>query len=261
MFVIHDDGAELCDGMTRREWLRVGGLGMLSLAPLLHARQAHAASAGSAGVRGRAKSCIIMCFLGGPPQHETWDPKPDAPAEIRGDLKPISSAVPGLFVGELMPRTARLTHKIAVLRAMHTNDNAHSSSGYYMTTGIPHQALFDRGLISFDSSGKLIVSRQLSSSPDTDGSKAPAQAALPEPPPAVKEDAKLKPPSPAAVKKIQVTKANDKAAPSVQPQGDAGKIEVTPSPDLAPAVDSAISDRNPCGLHSSDRTLGGWSSC
>jgi hypothetical protein len=79
--------------------------------------------------------------LGAPPQQETWDPKPDSPPEARGDLKPIQSATPGLLVGELMPKTAKLTQKIAVLRAVSTNDSAHSSSGYYMTTGYPHAPL------------------------------------------------------------------------------------------------------------------------
>ncbi len=88
---------------------------------------------------GRAKSCIVLFLLGGPPQHETWDPKPEALAEIRGDLKPIPSRVPGLLVGELMPRVAALTDQIAVLRAVSTHDNAHSSSGYWMLTGYPHQ--------------------------------------------------------------------------------------------------------------------------
>ncbi len=77
-------------------------------------------------------------MLGGPPQHETWDPKPEAPVEVRGDLKPISSATVGLQVGELMPLTAKLTNHIAVLRATATDDNAHSSSGYWMLTGYPH---------------------------------------------------------------------------------------------------------------------------
>ncbi|OWK35042.1 hypothetical protein FRUB_09884 [Fimbriiglobus ruber] len=86
----------------------------------------------------RPKSCILLFLLGAPPQQETWDPKPDAPAEVRGDLGVIRSATPGLILGELMPKTARLTEKIAVLRAVQTNDNAHSSSGYYMTTGLPH---------------------------------------------------------------------------------------------------------------------------
>jgi hypothetical protein len=77
--------------------------------------------------------------LGGPSQLETWDPKPEAPLEVRGELRSIVSAVPGIRVGELMPRTARLTDKLCVLRAMSTDDNAHSSSGYWMLTGRPHQ--------------------------------------------------------------------------------------------------------------------------
>jgi uncharacterized protein DUF1501 len=131
MFRILDHGAPLCDGLTRREWLRIGGIGMLSLPALLQARA-------SAMAATKAKSCIVLFFLGGPPQHETWDPKPDAPAEVKGTLKPIHSATPGLLVGELMPTIAKLTSKICVLRAVTTGDNAHSSSGYYMTTGYPH---------------------------------------------------------------------------------------------------------------------------
>ena len=144
MLRIQDQSTPLCDGITRRDWLRVGGLGMLGLTlPTLLQARARAAdphprplSRGERG--GRAKSCIVMCFLGGPSQQETWDPKPDSPAEARGDLRPIQSSVPGILVGELMPRTAQHLDKIAVLRAMATNDNAHSSSGYYMTTGYPH---------------------------------------------------------------------------------------------------------------------------
>jgi hypothetical protein len=140
MLAIQERSASLCDGLTRRDWLRVGGLGMLGLTlpALLESRRAQASEPRVETSFGRAKSCIVMCFLGGPPQHETWDPKPDAPAEIRGDLRPIASNVPGIMVGELMPRTAQQLDKIAVLRAMCTNDNAHSSSGYYMTTGYPH---------------------------------------------------------------------------------------------------------------------------
>jgi uncharacterized protein (DUF1501 family) len=134
MLNIQDTSTPLCDGITRRDWLRIGSLGLagLTLPALLAAR------AKGEGRTGRAKSCIVMCFLGGPPQHETWDPKPDAVAEVRGNLRPMQSNVPGTLVGELMPRTARQLDKIAVLRAMVTNDNAHSSSGYYMTTGHPH---------------------------------------------------------------------------------------------------------------------------
>jgi uncharacterized protein (DUF1501 family) len=135
VLTVQDHGARLCDGLTRREWLRVGGLSLagLSLPEFLAARS----PAASRPVK--AKACIVLFLLGGPPQHETWDPKPDAPAEVRGEFKPIPTTTPGLMVSELMPRTARLTERICVLRAVSTNDRAHSSSGYYLTTGRPHQ--------------------------------------------------------------------------------------------------------------------------
>lgn len=138
MFRLLDHGYSLCDGYTRREWLRIGGvaLGGLTMADLAQIQRISAASSKPAG---RAKAVIVVGLVGGPPQHETWDPKPDAPAEIRGEFKPIASRTPGLRVCELMPRTARLTDRIAVLRAVSTNDNAHSSSGYHMLTGVPHQ--------------------------------------------------------------------------------------------------------------------------
>src|ERR1043166_4060161 len=136
MLSLHSDGFRLCDNQTRRDFLRVGGLGCLglSLPTLLATRQAAAGSS----PRGRAKSCILFYLSGGPPQHETWDPKPDAPAEIPGDFRPIASSIPGLRVGELMPRVAQLAHKCCVLRAVSTADNAHSSSGYWVLTGYPY---------------------------------------------------------------------------------------------------------------------------
>jgi len=122
----------LCDGMNRREMMHVAGLGLtgLTLPQLLHANQ---------NSQRRAKACIVLFMLGGPPQQETFDLKPNAPAEIRGPLSPIPSNVPGIQVGELLPHVARVMDRIAVLRAVSTNDNAHSSSGYWMLTGYPHQ--------------------------------------------------------------------------------------------------------------------------
>ena len=136
----------LCDGTTRREWLRAGSLGLagLSLPELLRARAAAApssASRGSGAAFGQAKSVILFFLTGGPPHQETWDCKPQAPAEVRGEFRPIPSRVGGMEVSEMMPRTALLTDRIAVLRAMVTNDNAHSSSGYQMLTGVPHVPL------------------------------------------------------------------------------------------------------------------------
>jgi hypothetical protein len=143
MLSLHSQPALLCDGLTRREWLRAGGLGAFGLAlpELLQARTAQGAAERAETAFGKAKACIVLFLLGGPPQHETWDPKPEAPTGIRGDLRPIKSAVPGMQVGELMPRTAQLSDKCCVLRGMSTNDNAHSSSGYWMLTGYPHQPM------------------------------------------------------------------------------------------------------------------------
>ena len=126
------------DPLTRREWLRAGaiGLGGLTL-PQLLAHRANASPARTA----RAKSVIIFGLMGGPSQHDTFDPKPDAPLEVRGPFGTIPSRTVGLRVGELMPETAKLTDKLALLRAVVTNDNAHSSSGYHMLTGVPHQPL------------------------------------------------------------------------------------------------------------------------
>ncbi|MCA9192942.1 MAG: DUF1501 domain-containing protein [Planctomycetales bacterium] len=142
MFSLWDRGTRLCDGLSRREWLRFGGLSALGLS-VSNLQQASAFSPASTQNQlsssfGKAKRCIVLFLLGGPPQQETWDPKPDAPSEIRGEFGAIPSATPGYRVGELMPLTARLTERIAVLRAMATDDNAHSSSGYWMLTGRPH---------------------------------------------------------------------------------------------------------------------------
>jgi len=138
MLRVNQIGPRLCDGFTRREWLRMGAvsLGGLTLPRLIQDR----AQASPTG-RGRAKSVIILFNTGGIPHHETWDPKPDAPAEIRGAFGAISTRTPGLFVGELMPRSAELTEHIAVVRTMVTGDNAHSTSGYQMLTGVPHVPL------------------------------------------------------------------------------------------------------------------------
>ena len=135
MLSLCDNSARLCDGVPRRAFLRAGSLSALglSLPRSLAARQPPTRMKGA-----RAKKCIVLFLLGGPPQHSTWDPKPAAPKEIRGEFGPISTNVPGVQISELMPRTAGMMDKLAVLRAVVTGDSAHSSSGYYMMTGVPH---------------------------------------------------------------------------------------------------------------------------
>lgn len=92
----------------------------------------------SARGAGRADACILLWMSGGPPQHETFDPKPEAPPEIRGEFRPIPTTQPGVHYCELLPQLARRAHDLCVLRAMMTRNNAHSSSGYWMLTGRPH---------------------------------------------------------------------------------------------------------------------------
>jgi hypothetical protein len=131
----------LCDRISRREMLRIGSLGVagLGLPDLLRGSvAASTASASSARSLGRAKSCIVLFLMGGPPQHSTWDPKPKAPDQIRGEFKPIHTSAPGLDIGELLPKTAAHGKHLCLLRAVRTGDNAHSSSGYYVFTGVPH---------------------------------------------------------------------------------------------------------------------------
>lgn len=137
MLNLVDHGLRLCDGLSRRQLLRVGsiGLGGMTLPKLLSAQPS------AANIRPRAKSVIVLFHSGGLPQHETWDPKPDAPREVRGEFGAIQTSTPGLLAGELMPKMAALAGKLAVIRAMVTGDSAHSTSGYQMMTGVPHVPL------------------------------------------------------------------------------------------------------------------------
>lgn len=121
---------------SRREWLRAGGLGALGLGlpGLLKANTAGQGVRLAAGF-GRAKSCIILFLSGGPPQHETFDPKPDAPVEVRGNFRPIRTSVPGIHFCETLPHTAKIAHHLAVIRSMSTDIHSHSTSGAWMLTG------------------------------------------------------------------------------------------------------------------------------
>ena len=142
MFALHTSPSRLCDGVSRRELLRIGGLSMLglSLPRLLAAREtAPLGVLPTDKTFGKAKSIIYLWLAGGPPQHETFDPKPAAPLEIRGPFKPISTNVPGIQFCELLPRTAALADKLAIIRSLSTNDNTHDSSGYWLWTGYKYQ--------------------------------------------------------------------------------------------------------------------------
>lgn len=131
--------AQLCDRLTRREILRVGGLGALgvSLPRLLHARSRTPASSHADGF-GKADACILIFLFGGPSQLDTFDMKPDAPSDFRGEFNPIPTNVPGIDFCEHFPRLARQTDKLAVLRSVNHLHPRHGYGLYYMFTGHPH---------------------------------------------------------------------------------------------------------------------------
>jgi hypothetical protein len=111
-----------CDGRTRRDFLKLGGLalGGLSLPQLLQAEA-------KAGIKGSHKSVIMVFLAGGPPHMDMFDMKPDAPAGIRGEYKPIPTNLPGLDICEYMPRLARMMDKFAVIRALVGASDDHSA--------------------------------------------------------------------------------------------------------------------------------------
>jgi hypothetical protein len=122
--------------ISRREWIRVGSLGLagLSLDGLLRLRDA---SAASGPPKGRAKSAILLFLSGGPAHMDMWDLKPDAPEDIRGTFRPIDTNVAGIRVCEHMPRMARVADKCAIVRSVHHTQADHPAAAYWMMIGCP----------------------------------------------------------------------------------------------------------------------------
>jgi hypothetical protein len=118
--------------LTRRRWLQLGGLGVfgLSLPRLLQADREPRPTT-------PARSCVLFLLHGGPSQLDIWDLKPHAPAEVRGEFRPIATSVPGIQITEHLPRLARLAHRFTIVRSMtHTAIN-HNTATYFVTTGQP----------------------------------------------------------------------------------------------------------------------------
>jgi uncharacterized protein (DUF1501 family) len=129
-----------CDGLTRRDFLHVGSLTMLGLSlPALLAQKALAAP------KDRDVNCILLVLVGGPSHIDTFDPKPGAPAEIRGPFKPIATRVPGIQISEIFPRTAQHADKFSLVRSVYHTATAVHDTGYQMmqtgrlfTGGVEH---------------------------------------------------------------------------------------------------------------------------
>ncbi len=128
MLTIAGSESTYCDGISRRSWMKIGGLAMGGLA-LPEILQSEAASGGRTGIKG-----IIMVILPGGPSHlDMYDLKPDAPAEVRGEFRPITTRVPGIEICELLPRLADLTDRVTLIRSLVGFKNDHNT--HWCTTG------------------------------------------------------------------------------------------------------------------------------
>ncbi len=143
MLSIPGKSGSTCDGFSRREFLRVGGVGILgfSLADVLQL-QAQAAAAPDALKQkagwGKAKSVLFVFLQGGPSHIDIWDPKPEAPSNIRGEFKPIKSNVPGIWLSEVMPQLAKQMDKATLVRSVSYTPAGlfnHTAAIYQMMTG------------------------------------------------------------------------------------------------------------------------------
>lgn len=122
-----------CAGITRRGCLRLGlGAFGLGFADLLRLRQVAAAAE-----QARPTSCILIWMDGGPSHYETFDPKPEAPKEIRGEYEPIATKVPGVFFSCHLKQLAAIADKLAVVRSIRHNEGNHGAGNHYMMTGAP----------------------------------------------------------------------------------------------------------------------------
>jgi uncharacterized protein (DUF1501 family) len=122
----------------RRSFLKAGILGTtgLSLANLLRS-EARAEAAGATSASARKPSVIILWMRGGPSHIDMWDPKPEAPVEYRGEFAPLKTNVPGIYLTELLPMTARMMDKWSIVRSLYHNDAGHSTGDQLCFTGYP----------------------------------------------------------------------------------------------------------------------------
>jgi hypothetical protein len=147
-----------CAGASRRDILRLG-LGTLLGGGLAHALRVQAA--GSTALPIRAKGCILIWLDGGPTHYETFDPKPEAPAEIRGEFKAIATKAAGVRFSEHLKRLAGIADKLAVVRSIRHDQNNHGAGNHYMMTGAPTRIpVFCGAFVSFHPSLGSVTARE-----------------------------------------------------------------------------------------------------
>lgn len=122
-----------CNGSSRRHVLRLGTCGLIGGLTLPRLLELQAKAASTTGAK--AKSCIFLFLEGGPPHQDMWDPKPEAPPEIRGPFGAISTNVPGTFVTDQLPLCAKLADKYTIVRSHSHRINGHTTGYHYVMTG------------------------------------------------------------------------------------------------------------------------------
>jgi hypothetical protein len=163
-----------CDGVSRRSFLKVGFLGLAGLTLADHLRlRAAAVRAGKA----TKDTAVILLWLGGGPSHlDMYDLKPDAPAEFRGEFKPIRTNVPGINIAEHLPREAKVMDKMAIVRSAYHTNAGHGMGSHWMLTGyVPTIEINDN---LNPSCGSVVAKMRGSNAP-----QVPPYVCLPSPPP------------------------------------------------------------------------------
>lgn len=127
--------SDRCDGISRRDLLRVGGLSALGLGLGDLFRLTRTSAHDAPSLPRRAKSCILIWLDGGPSHLETLDLKPDAPKEVRGPLESIATKLPGIGISECLPKTAEMLDRIAIVRSMTSPLGEHNFGTHYLMTG------------------------------------------------------------------------------------------------------------------------------
>jgi len=129
--------ARNCAGGTRRDTLRLGLSAALGAGFVDLLRLRGTAGDSTAGPRATARSCILVWLDGGPTHYETFDPKPAAPVDIRGEFFPIDTAIPGVQFSEHLPQLAGMANRLAVVRSIRHDQGNHGAGNHYMMTGAP----------------------------------------------------------------------------------------------------------------------------
>jgi hypothetical protein len=154
-----------CEGVSRRDGLKLGLGGLIAggLAGVLRATSSHAheASADSRTTR-QADACILIWMDGGPSHYETFDPKPEAPLEIRGQFGTIPTQTAGIHFSQVLPKLAAISDDLAIVRSIRHDQGNHGAGNHYMMTGAPPRIPVGCGaFVSFHPSLGSVVSHQV----------------------------------------------------------------------------------------------------